>query len=263
MPSSNGHKKAASPKGQHLSSAKSGRGSKGANRCSVPDESVKLRMTNLDYVWEIDEFHRLRRLCEVSILPVDGVKVRSQSFGSKTSGFWFLELYPGRSAEALRDAEADSAVGSSAVSATDTALGGADGGENCVVFIHLDTSKTTDAMAEFYFFILNEEGKKVDGFKKGAKTFQVFRAEGDPPPCQGCSIPMTEMPRFLRNGKLTIKVEMAVYMGLDFPTFGTELPRAPPVADDASLLLEDDTSFLGADRRGSAYSANSLPLSET
>eukprot|EP00923_Selenidium_pygospionis_P048647 GHVN01083617.1.p2 GENE.GHVN01083617.1~~GHVN01083617.1.p2 ORF type:complete len:212 (+),score=35.35 GHVN01083617.1:2753-3388(+) len=111
----------------------------GGGRTREPHESTKVRLRSLEYVWEMEEFSRLRRLARMGALPVDGIKVRSASFGSDASGYWYLEVTPGKLLPGMIDDEES------------------DGGT--LIELYMDCSKTAEAMAEFCFSFLDESGR--------------------------------------------------------------------------------------------------------
>lgn len=162
----------------------------------APHEAVKLQLSRLEYVWELDDFYRLRRLAKMEALPVDGCKVRSQNFGSHTTGHWFLEVSPGKG-----DRE--------------------ESGEECQIFLCLDVTKTAEAMAELCFTLLDERGKTMEGFKKGSKDFQLFKADGEPGSYHGCTIDGPDIENYIKGGKLTVKCEMVVFLGMEYPLYST------------------------------------------
>eukprot|EP00923_Selenidium_pygospionis_P011866 GHVN01020280.1.p2 GENE.GHVN01020280.1~~GHVN01020280.1.p2 ORF type:complete len:132 (-),score=8.62 GHVN01020280.1:720-1115(-) len=104
-----------------------------------PHESTKVKLRSLEYVWEMEEFSRLRRLARMGALPVDGIKVRSATFGSDAAGFWYLEVTPGKLVPGMVEEEES------------------DGGT--IIELYMDVSQTAEAMAEFCFSFLDESGR--------------------------------------------------------------------------------------------------------
>jgi len=155
-----------------------------------PNESVKVKTSKLEYIWELEDFMRLKRLAKIEVLPVDGTKVRTQSFGNSVSGFWFLELIP---------LKVDG-----------------DHSHSSQIYLYLDTSKTCEAMAEFCITFLDSEGKAIPGFKKGSLEFQHFK-DGADGAYHGCEVPDNYLDDYLRDGRLRIKCEMDVFLGIEFP----------------------------------------------
>eukprot|EP01068_Selenidium_serpulae_P000793 Selendium_serpulae@DN11400_c0_g1_i1.p1 len=163
-------------------------------RTREPHELTKVRLRSLEYVWEMEEFSRLRRLARMGALPVDGVKVRSASFGSDASGYWYLEVTPGKLLPGMMDDEES------------------DGGT--LIELYMDVSKTAEAMAEFCFSFVDESGRIIEGSQIGTNEFQLFKADDDPGPCHGCRLPAMELDRFVRDSRLILKCDMRVFLGV-------------------------------------------------
>lgn len=156
-------------------------------------ETLQVKLETVEYVWEIEQFKRLRRLSKMNALPVDGTKAKSTVFGTPTAGYWYLEMCPGQAN--LDDTQQ----------------------ENAAIWLCLDTTRTAEAMAEFSFTILDADDNPIEGFQKGSINFQSFKADDEMDACHGVEVDARQIDDLIRDGALTIKCSLTVFLGIGGP----------------------------------------------